>query len=131
MKLHKSYKYLYVFSFIVIFNISSIGCSIINKKLNADNTNTTQSPNSYLPSIMINEQLYFYSGTKIDSENFGNDNYDGTIISIVSLSQRPNNNNEANIDVMDAPYIFYENGIALLWNNEWSYFVSKNDLENE
>jgi len=84
-----------------------------------------EAPNTYLPQIMLNDTFYFLSGDEAPIVEISENDYLGRITSTVPLSQRPTQNGQANFDADDAPYALFENGIVVLWNGEWSLFLSE------
>ena len=96
-----------------------------NSSETPDNSPT---PNSYLPQIIIDDVFYFLRVKPLYIEIPEHD-YSGRITSAVGLSQRPTENGQANFDIeIGAPYAVYGNGIAVLWYDEWAFFVTEKDL---
>lgn len=47
----------------------------------------------------------------------------GTVTSTVDSSETPTKNSQANFDCPGTEYAYYEDGLAVLYNNEWIYFM--------
>jgi len=88
------------------------------------NDDSPASPNAGPPAIMVEDILYYSTGkeipVKIDESAFL-----GRIASIVSISQMPTENGQANIPYADAPYSKYEDGIVVLMNEKWILFEAR------
>lgn len=82
-------------------------------------------PNSGPPAIMINDTLYYSTGTHI-SVDIDESEFIDRITSTVSISQMPTENGQANIPFENSPYAKYENGIILLMDNQWILFEERN-----
>jgi hypothetical protein len=50
------------------------------------------------------------------------------IKSTVSLTQIPQENGQANFGDVDAPYVVFEDGLFVLWNNKWTHFITIEQL---
>ena len=74
------------------------------------------------PAIMVNDVLYYMSAGKALSIEVDESGYLGEITSVVSISGLPTENNQANIPFEGAPYIKYQEGLALLMDDEWRLF---------
>ena len=116
-----------------------VGCAspILNKHTpsikNAENTQVTispDSPNTYLPQVMIDDVIYMIHGDPYLSIDYLPESfYKGQILSTVSLSERPTINGEANFNVEEGtPYASYGDGYIVLWNDVWTLFVTENAL---
>ncbi|MCL1817039.1 MAG: hypothetical protein FWG43_05495 [Clostridiales bacterium] len=87
----------------------------------------SNAPAALPPSVMVNNTLYFYTGRIIF---FDTAEYEclGTITSVVTLSQMPSENGQSNMfNIVDAPYVVYEDGLALFWDDEWHFFETRED----
>ena len=84
-------------------------------------------PNALVPSIMIESTLYLMSQKEKPVVEIAESDYSGTIISTVPISELPIENGQANIDVEGAPYAEYGNGIVVLWNGEWTLFLTEQE----
>ena len=84
-------------------------------------------PNALVPSIMIEGTLYLMSQKEKPAIEIAESEYLGFITSTVRLSEWPTENGQANIDVEGAPYAEYGNGIVVLWNGEWTLFLTEQD----
>ena len=83
---------------------------------------SSQSPDTYLPQIMHDSVIYYLSDTKVDiAVNLPEDA--PRITSVVLLSELPDKNGQANFGEVGNPYILYGEGLLVLWNNSWEYFV--------
>ena len=83
--------------------------------------------NALVPSIMIEGTLYLMSQKENLVIEIPENDYLGRIGSTVPLSEWPTENEQANIDVEDAPYAEYGNGIVVLWNGEWTLFLTEQE----
>lgn len=73
------------------------------------------------PAVKAYDTVYCWSGhafyrTPDESE------YAGRIESVVPETDKPVENNEANVPCQDAPFVLLDDGIALLLNGEWQFF---------
>ena len=99
---------------------------------NSDNdVEPTSSPGSRSPSVMLDNVIYYDTGT-IVSIDVSEDEYIGFITSVISITEMPYENGQTNISFMPslegAPLVKYENGIALRKDIGWVYFEpSEND----
>ncbi|MBR4905290.1 MAG: hypothetical protein IKZ44_00365 [Clostridia bacterium] len=77
--------------------------------------------NAPQPAVKAFDTVYCWSGhafyrTPDESE------YAGRIESVVPESEKPAENNEANVPCKDAPFVLLDDGVALLLNGEWQFF---------
>lgn len=77
--------------------------------------------NAAQPAVKAYDTVYCWSGhafyrTPDESE------YAGRIESVVPETDKPVENNEANVPCQDAPFVLLDDGIALLLNGEWQFF---------
>lgn len=77
--------------------------------------------NAAQPAVKAYDTVYCWSGhafyrTPDESE------YAGRIESVVPETEKPVENNEANVPCQDAPFVLLDDGIALLLNGEWQFF---------
>ena len=73
------------------------------------------------PAVKAYDTVYCWSGhafyrTPDESE------YAGRIESVVPETEKPAENNEANVPCKDAPFVLLDDGVALLLNGEWQFF---------
>jgi hypothetical protein len=116
--------------------VALVGC---NNSSAADNPSTTPdnsqeapvAPNALVPSIMIEDTLYLMSQKEKPVIEIAESEYSGIVMSTVSLSEWPTENGQANIDVEGAPYAEYENGFVVLWNGEWTLFLTEQERLSE
>jgi len=89
-------------------------------------------PNALVPSVMIDGTLYLMSQNRRPVIEVSENEFLGTIISSVPLSEWPSENGQANFDAEGAPYAEYGNGFVVLWNGEWTLFLTAQErlLEN-
>jgi len=128
MKYQKNIKRIYILLAILFIGAIINGCDYSDRQPGQNLLNTTQPPSTYLPSVIIDDQMYYFCGYKIGDIEIGESDIAGTIMSTVPLSSRPTKNDEANFNVQDMPYAKYEKGYVVFWNDEWSYFVKIDDL---
>ena len=89
----------------------------------------TPSPNTFLPQVMIDDVIYYLSGSPNLTTDIPESCYTGYITSIVSLTQRVTENGQANFNVDEgSPYAQFGDGYAVLWNGSWTLFVTENDF---
>ena len=110
---------------------SEVSNNLSENKNNQNEQLQTNAPNTYLPSIMINNTLYLLSGKEKSVIEINENDYIGKITSVVPLTQIPIENEQANIDIEGSPYAEYQNGIVVLWNEEWTLFVTETELLSE
>ncbi len=103
---------LLIVSCVYLILFGAVGC---------DKKDVAETPNAKPPSIMVDNVLYYSTGKEIPAE-IDEADYLGRITSIVSISQLPTQNNQANIPFEDAPYAKYGDGIVVLMNEEWTLF---------
>ena len=113
-----------LFSLLIMF--TSVACS--DSQVSNEPEPTHDSPNTYLPQIMLDDTLYYLSGESPLAIDFDENDNLGSIASIVPLSEVPTENMQANFGDEGAPYIEYGKGIAVLWHGEWSLFVTEDVL---
>ena len=99
-----------------------------NPPLTPENSQEVIAPNLRLPQVMIDDTLYYMSGKEKPVIKIAEGDYLGIITSVVPTTQIPTMNEQANIDVEGAPYAKFENGIVVLWNDEWTLFLTENEL---
>jgi len=103
-----------------------------NKASNKESEHNPNSPNTYLPQVLIDDVMFYLSGERPITTEIHESEYLGKITSVVPLSQIPFENGQANFNVeAGAPYAKYPPGIAVLWNGEWSLFVTEDMLRDE
>ena len=85
---------------------------------------TVSPPNTYLPQIMHDGVLY-YLDSKVENDiEFELTEDTPRIKTTVPLTQIPQENGQANFGDVDAPYVVFEDGLYVLWNNKWTHFIS-------
>jgi hypothetical protein len=82
---------------------------------------TTAESNAAEPAVRAFDTVYCWSGhafyrTPDESE------YSGRIQSVVPETEKPAENNEANVPCKDAPFVLLDDGIALLLDGQWIFF---------
>lgn len=103
-------KYLITVLFVIFFMLSCVGCSAINKN------ETVNSTADYPASIMVNDKIYLL-GQAIPAEVD-----DSAIIGYTTsyTDAFPSQNGETNFNrELNMPYAKIEEGIAVLYENEW------------
>ena len=93
-----------------------------------DNSQQPSPPNTYLPQIMHDGVIYYFDGNNPMNEEFELTEDAPRIQTTLSLSQIPTENGQANFGEVGAPYIRYDDSIAVLWNNKWNHFVTMQEL---
>lgn len=78
-------------------------------------------PDVLSPAIMIDGVIYYSQGNILEIAPT-EESYSGHITSVVSEKSLPSQDGEANIQCLDAPYIFLEEGIAVYFNEKWLLF---------
>ena len=81
-------------------------------------------PNALVPSIMNNGEIYCTTGKQMPGE-VAEDAIIGEITSIVSLSQWPEEEGQANFDILGAAYATTSDGLVVLVNDEWTLFEKR------
>ncbi|MEI3399249.1 MAG: hypothetical protein V8Q81_01290 [Christensenellales bacterium] len=84
----------------------------------------SETPDSYLPSIMIDGVLYHLSDKGEMSGDVDPSAIQGEITSTVPLTQLPKEHGQANFGSAGDPYAFASDGLVVLFNNEWTLFVA-------
>ena len=80
-----------------------------------------QAENSCPYVVMIDDKVYYYTDF-IVAGDVDESAIDGYITKVVSVMEMPDENGEANMDILDAPYAFTDMGLVVLINNEWTKF---------
>ena len=78
----------------------------------------SETPDSYLPSIMIDGVLYHLSDKGETSGDVDPSAIQGEITSTVPLTQLPKEHGQANFGSAGDPYAFTSDGLVVLFNNE-------------
>ena len=81
-------------------------------------------PNALLPSIMYNGEIYCSTGKQMPGE-VAEDAIIGEITSTVPLSQWPEEDGQANFDILGAAYANTSDGIVVFIDNEWTLFEKR------
>ena len=118
---------------LVVLLLSSITCGKSNKtqeteKPSNDNNSTSDFgktvpgiPNVLTPMIIVDNIIYYWTGEEL-TEKPSEKEYSGYIESIVPENRRPTKNNEANLPCLNAPYVVFDDEIALFYNHQWMRF---------
>lgn len=86
----------------------------------------TEAPNVLVPAVMIEGTVYYFNGNFIEKPE---EKPLGCISSIVPITEYPEKNDQANLDIlMDAPYVMLEDGVALPMEDGWGVFVTADKL---
>ena len=85
----------------------------------------SETPDSYLPSIMIDGVLYHLSDRGEMSGEVDPTAIQGEITSTVPLNQLPEEHGQANFGSVGDPYAFTSDGLVVMFNNEWTLFVAE------
>lgn len=72
------------------------------------------------PAVLIGNYTYYWTG--IEVKELPDRGVSGHICSVVPATSMPTRRDEANIGAEDAPYIYLDDGIALLLNGQWIFF---------
>ena len=81
-------------------------------------------PNALRPSIMYNGEIYCSTGKQMPGE-VAEDAIIGEITSTVPLSQWPEEDGQANFDILGAAYANTSDGIVVFIDNEWTLFEKR------
>lgn len=82
-------------------------------------------PDILIPQIMVDGIIYYYDGNGQMNTEFELMESTPRIQSWILETLAPQENGQVNFDVeLGAPYVRYNGGIAVLWNNEWRFFVT-------
>jgi len=96
-----------------------IGCSA---------SNPVSSPNALVPSIMVDDTLFYMSQlNKTSNIDINESDSLNRTISEVSLSQWPTKNGQSNWCPVGSPYLRHENGIIVYWNEKWVLFITEEE----
>ena len=124
---------------LVFFITALVGCGSSNaSNNNGTNVNSPPSasgnsqgraaaPNALVPSVMIEGALYLMSQNRKPDIEIDENDFVGTILSTVPLSEWPTENGQANFGADGAPYAEYGNGYVVLWNSEWTLFLTAHE----
>ena len=82
---------------------------------------TPDAPNAMVPSIVYEGNLYRTTGKQIPAE-VDDSAIVGRISSVVSLSQLPSNEGEANFGEVGDPYARTSDGLLVIMGHEWVLF---------
>ena len=82
---------------------------------------TPVTPNAMVPSIVYEGNLYRTTGKQIPAE-VDDSAIVGRISSVVSLSQLPSNEGEANFGEVGDPYARTSDGLLVIMGHEWVLF---------
>jgi hypothetical protein len=85
-------------------------------------------PDTYVPSVMYDGDIYCTTGKQVPGE-VAEDAIIGRITSTVSLTQWPEEDGQANFDGLDSPYAMTSDGFVVLFNNEWTLFELREEME--
>jgi len=129
MELSRAMKSLFALLLSALMLLSIGGCSAEPAKPTASITAITTSspPNTYIPSIVVNDIVYSTTGRQLAIDADESD-YLGCIKSVVSLTAMPTENGQANTSTVGAPYMAYEDGLALMIDGQWYLFEVRGDL---
>lgn len=102
--------------------VSSLSSTI---EVNKDETEKVidDTPNVLSPTIMIDGELYYLMGEELEIDS-SEESYSGRVKSIVSATEFPTHNDEANFPDVDAPYIILSKGVVVWFNGKWMFFDS-------
>lgn len=84
----------------------------------------SETPDSYLPSIMIDGVRYHLSDKGAMPGEVDPAAIQGEITSTVPLNQLPEEHGQANFGSAGDQYAFTSDGLAVMFNNEWTLFVA-------
>ena len=76
-------------------------------------------PSTCAPSVMYGGDIYCTTGKQMPGEV---EEILGRIASVVSPSQWPEEDGQANFDGLDSPYAMTSDGLVVLFENEWTLF---------
>ena len=72
------------------------------------------------PAVLIGNYTYYWTGLEVKELPEGG--YSGRIGSVVPATAMPTHKDEANVGSPDAPYIYLDDGVALLLDGQWIFF---------
>lgn len=81
-------------------------------------------PDARVPAIMYHGEIYCSTGKQMPCE-VAEDAIIGEITSTVSLSQWPEEDGQANFDILGAAYAVTSDGLVVLVDNEWTLFEKR------
>ena len=73
------------------------------------------------PMLMVEGEIYLDTGKQMPVE-IAKEAIIGTITSSVEGSEKPAKNGESNFGCEGAPYAYLDDGVAVLLDNEWTFF---------
>lgn len=113
MKKNLSFLVLIIF---FIITITACGNKEVEEKMLGDR----------IPMIMVEEHLYLDTGEKMPVE-IDDMAIIGNITSEVAGSEIPTQNGQSNFGCVGSEYAYFDDGIAIMINNEWQYFRKETD----
>ena len=87
----------------------------------------SETPDSYLPSIMIDGVRYHLSDKGAMPGEVDPAAIQGEITSTVPLNQLPEEPGQANFGSAGDQYAFTSDGLVVIFNNEWTLFVAEEE----
>lgn len=105
-----------VFILFFIITITACGNNEVEEKKLGDR----------IPMIMVEEHLYLDTGEIMPVE-IDDSAIIGTITSEVASSKIPTQNSQSNFGCVGSEYAYFDDGIAVMINNEWQYFRKETD----
>ena len=97
---------------------------LINQTLRFGCHKEPSTPKALVPSIMYNGEIYCSTGKQMPGE-VAEDAIIGEITSTVPLSQWPEEDGQANFDILGAAYANTSDGIVVFIDNEWTLFEKR------
>lgn len=73
------------------------------------------------PMLMVNGEIYMDTGKQM-SADFDDMTMLGSITSSIGQSEMPKQNGESNFGLVGAPYLYWDDGLAVKLNDKWYYF---------
>ncbi|MEG1811433.1 MAG: hypothetical protein RRZ71_08265 [Clostridia bacterium] len=97
--------------------------SLLLFTLSACGVNAPDTPDVLSPVVMVNDVLYYSTGRSIQIDG---EVATGYIASTVRETELPAQNDEANIQCLNAQYCIIEEGVAVFINDNWILFEELN-----
>ena len=115
----------------IIRNINAV-TRISGTYVYAEDETRAPSPNALVPSVRINDAMFSpVWNVPVSIDNILIDDLvDGWITSVVRISEWPMENDQGNLTLfLDAPYMFYNDGVILFIDGEWNFFEYRDDFD--
>ncbi len=80
--------------------------------------------------LMVQDTMYYYTGEEIDEKiKIRDEDILGHVTSVIPESSMPSVNDQANIDILGAPYMMYDGNLIVRIDEEWIIFETREKEE--